>query len=83
MEFDILYVIIGILILIIIALVLRIRKMSIPKKSDGKFVINTTDPIKDVITIEYSANPADYILKKQLIFDVVIEDDLSVFKTDT
>lgn len=60
----------------IILLIIQKRKFSKKKSPDGFFVINTTNPNKEVIRIEYSTNPADFMTKDRLIFDVIIEDEI-------
>lgn len=41
---------------------------------DGRIVINTKDPNKDVFRLEYEGNVADIPTKEYVIFQVVRED---------
>lgn len=71
MEIDILKIVISLLAFIIGILFGRFYRKKSP---DGYFRINTTDPMKDVFTIEYSTDPRAFINQKELIFKVIVED---------
>lgn len=53
----------------------RFESKKIPERNfDGRIVINTKDPHKDVFRIEYDGNVADIPTKEYVTFDVVRED---------
>ena len=41
---------------------------------DGRIVVNTTDPEKDVFRLEYNGNLAEIQDKQSVIFEIVRED---------
>lgn len=47
------------------------------KKSSGAFVIDFSDPAKDVCRLELSENLNSIYLKKQILLNVVTNDDIS------
>ena len=80
MEIDILKIAIPILTFIIGVL---FGKFYSKKSPDGYFRINTTDPMKDIFTIEYSTDPRAFINQKELIFKVIVEDNGQSFNAKT
>lgn len=51
------------------------KSEKIPERNfDGRIVINTTDPNKDVFRLEYEGNIATIPDKEYVIFEVVRED---------
>lgn len=53
----------------------RIKTQKSPERHfDGRIVINTKDPNKDVFRLEYDGNVADITTKEYVTFQVVRED---------
>lgn len=53
----------------------KIKSQKIPEGDfDGRIVINTRDPNKDIFRLEYEGNVADIPTKEYVTFEVVRED---------